>query len=123
MGQIIFSVPIMGKPRMTRADRWKKRPVVERYWRYKDELIRQAKDKNYKPGNTLDIEFCIPMPKSWSLKKKAEYAGEPHQNKPDLDNLLKGFLDCLMDEDKMVHTINARKTWMYEGRGLIIINR
>ena len=66
MGQIILSVPIMGKPRMTRADRWKKRPVVERYWRYKDELIRLAKENNYKPGNTLDIEFCIPMPKGIS---------------------------------------------------------
>jgi len=124
MSQIIFTnIPVMGKPRMTRADRWKKRPVVLKYWRYKDKLKQLAKENDYTPGHTLDIEFLIPCPKSWSYKKVAEHAGEPHQQKPDLDNLLKGFMDCLMDEDKMVHTITATKKWMVGGEGTIVINR
>lgn len=69
MSQIIFiGITVMGKPRMTRADAWKKRPVVLRYWKYKDELKRQAKIYGYTPGYELDIEFCIPCPKSWSRK-------------------------------------------------------
>ena len=28
-----YPVEPVAKPRMTRSDRWKKRPVVEKYWR------------------------------------------------------------------------------------------
>ena len=111
----------MGKPRMTRADSWKRRPVVLRYWRYKDELRRQAEAHGYTPGYELHIEFYIPCPKSWSKKKVAEMAGKPHQQKPDIDNLLKGFMDCLLDEDKKVWNIRASKYWMTGGIGTIIV--
>ncbi len=123
MSMILFMVPVMGKPRMTRADAWKKRPVVLRYWEYKDMLRRQAKEQSYTPGYQLDIDFYIPCPKSWSKKKVAQHAGKPHQQKPDIDNLLKAFMDCLLDEDKKVHTVRARKIWMIGGEGCIIINR
>ena len=118
----MFNVPVMGKPRMTRADAWKRRPVVLRYWEYKDELKRQARDIGYTPEYEIDIEFHIPMPKSWSKKKMAKYAGQPHQQKPDIDNMLKGFMDCLLDEDKKVWRVKAVKKWMIGGQGCIIIN-
>ena len=28
----------MAKPRMTKADTWKKRPIVLKYWAYKDSI-------------------------------------------------------------------------------------
>ena len=47
-------------------------------------------------------------------------AGKPHQQKPDIDNILKGFMDCLLDEDKKVWNITANKYWMIGGQGIII---
>ena len=42
--------------------------------------------------------------------------GEPHVGKPDLDNFLKGFLDCLtrarvIEDDRMVCELRASKAW------------
>ena len=36
------------KPRMTRADTWKKRPCVVKYWAYKDELRRLIEENDIK---------------------------------------------------------------------------
>jgi len=55
------------------------------------------------------------MPKSWSKKKKAEMINKPHKQKPDIDNLLKGLMDALLEEDSHVHTVFARKIWAEEG--------
>ena len=106
------------KPRMTRADRWKKRPCVVRYFEYKDKLLELA--SGYKPGGEISLTFIMPMPKSWSKKKKDNMNHEPHQSRPDLDNLLKGWQDCLCEEDSHIHTYKyVNKIW---GRkGLIII--
>lgn len=111
-----FTLTPVPKPRMTRADAWKKRPAVVKYYEYKDELRRQAKEKGYTIGNTLDIIFHVPMPDSWSNKKKSAYMGTPHMQKPDIDNLLKGFMDALLEEDSHVHTVVAQKVWGETGK-------
>ena len=105
-------VPI-GKPRMTRADRWKGRECVERYWVYKDEL--RLRLPNYTLPQCLAIEFQLAMPESWSERKKQKFDGQPHQQKPDLDNLLKAWMDCFADSDAYVSEIHARKTWARTG--------
>lgn len=108
------------KPRMTRSDRWKQRPCVQRYWEYKDELRDWAVDNDYYLGDMLSIQFMIPMPRSWSKSKKEKMNGRPHQQKPDLDNLLKAFQDALADDDSNVHTYQMiTKVWSYEG-GMIV---
>ena len=61
----------------------------------------------------------MPMPKSWSKKRKAKLLGKPHQQIPDLDNLIKALNDCLRDEDKYIWEVNASKTWWDEGRIII----
>ena len=33
-----FNVNPVAKPRMTQRDKWKKRPVVDKYYAYKDEM-------------------------------------------------------------------------------------
>lgn len=122
MNRIEFDITPIGKPRMVKSDSWRKRPVVENYWQYKDKLKERAEKFSYSVPEILEnITFIIPMPESWSNKKKESFNGKPHQSKPDLDNIIKGFKDCLCDNDSFVHTYNnIRKVWGYSGK--IIIN-
>ena len=112
----IFKIVPVGKPRMVRSDRWNHRPPVMQYWAYKDELRIKANVQHYKLGKSLDILFYLPMPESWSMKKKLAMTGMPHEQKPDTDNLVKAFIDALADEDKHIHDVRARKFWGAEGR-------
>ena len=118
---MIFNVTPIPKPRMTRADSWKKRPCVVRYWAFKDELTLQARAFRYEVEECLEIEFHLPIPKSWSKKKKAEMLGKPHQQTPDIDNLSKAFMDSLCKQDNFVWHLNAKKFW--SEKGFIKINR
>ena len=43
--------------------------------------------------------------------------GQPHLNKPDLDNIIKFVQDSLKEDgDQMIHTIVANKIWGEEGK-------
>lgn len=112
---IIFNITPVAKPRMVHSDIWSRRKVAANYWLYKDRLNILAKKKKYNIGDTLNILFRIPMPATWSKKEKAMMMKKPHQQKPDLDNLVKGFTDALMPEDKSLYEINASKFWDLEG--------
>ena len=108
------------KPRMTQRDRWSKRPCVLRYWEYADKLREEASFFKYSPEDELSVHFYIPMPKSWSKKKKKTYNNQPHQQKPDLDNLIKAFQDILCKEDQFIHTYkDCKKIWSYTGAILV----
>lgn len=110
----ILDITPVPKPRQTRADKWKQRPAVLRYRAFADEL-RLKLDRDF-DFNGCDIEFGIPMPKSWSKKKKYQMDGEAHTQKPDLDNLLKALLDAHMGDDAGVHTLNRlTKVWSDHG--------
>ena len=119
---LIFEIDPVPKPRMNRSDAWKKRPCVVRYWEYKDKLVEIAKEFDFKLNSgILSVEFYIPMPKSWSVKKKSRMVFQPHTQRPDLDNLIKAFQDCLLEEDSHIHTFyNVSKKW--SGTGCIIVN-
>ena len=41
------------------------------------------------PESGWHAVFEMPMPKSWSKKKRAAMDGKPHQSVPDADNLVK----------------------------------
>lgn len=69
--------------------------------------------------NTPEIIFEIKMPDSWSLKKKHTMNGEPHQQKPDIDNLIKGVFDAVLKEDKQIYKVTAIKKWSTEGAIII----
>lgn len=103
----------MGAPRQTQRDRWKKRPVIERYHAYRDQL-RYALP-SYELGLELHIIFYLPLKASYSKKKKAELLGTLHSEKPDIDNLVKGFMDAFGGEDKHVAILRAEKYWAEEG--------
>jgi Holliday junction resolvase RusA-like endonuclease len=57
------------------------------------------------------------MPESWSSRKKDAKDGTPHQQTPDLDNLLKGLCDAVRADDERVWRLGSlRKIWGRRGR-------
>lgn len=101
---------------MTQRDRWHKRPATEKYWQFKKEV----QDANiYVPYGGYHVIFIIPMPKTWSKKKKTEMNGKPHQQKPDKDNLEKALLDAIYDDDSKVWDGRATKLWGETGKIIV----
>lgn len=102
------------KPRMTRSDRWKKRPIVCKYWKFKDKVRELGIEF---PPQGASITFIIEMPKSWSNKKREETDGKPHQQTPDLDNLVKGLADAIYADDAHIWQIKGlEKRWGEKGK-------
>ena len=112
----VFAIKPVPKPRMTQRDKWAKRPAVLRYRAFCDE-VRANEVKLPEDGSI--VTFVMPMPKSWSKKKKDEMDGAPHQQKPDLDNLVKALGDACYTEDCKIHCIAARKVWGVEGQLIV----
>jgi len=110
---MIFHIPgpPVSKPRQTRSDVWKKRPCVLAYRSWAD----HARDccRNI-PENVvaLRITFRLPMPHSWSRKKKESMNNTGHQGKPDIDNCVKACLDALWPKsDGHIYMVSACKLW------------
>ena len=109
MRYLIIPVP---KPRQTRSDKWKQRSCVMRYRAFADEC--RLFDINVING--CKIVFEIPMPKSWSKKKKKLMDGKPHTQRPDIDNLLKALMDATLPEDSHIHFLDGvKKIWRNNG--------
>ena len=120
----------MGAVRMTVSDKWKTNPnhidpkkrqrkAVGQYFAFKNVLALQANLMKYSLGTILDIVFFIPMPDSWSNKKKEKMNGLPCKAKPDTDNLVKAVKDTLKKEDSDVWWEKAEKRWAYKGSIII----
>lgn len=98
------------KPTMVASDRWKKRPPVLRYRAFCDAIRAEAQRVGLPLDRILEgsrVTFYLPMPPSWSQKKRAAMAGQPHEQTPDLSNLLKAYEDALLPQDCAV--------WNYAG--------
>lgn len=93
---------------------------LEKYNQYKIDLLAEAKRKHFElPPSGLSVTFYIPVPPSWSQKKKAAHHGLLHQSKPDIDNCTKAFLDSLVAEDKFIANITLTKRWVNFPEGWI----
>lgn len=101
-----FITPVTA-PRMVASDRYKKRPEVLRYRAFQDE-VRLRRVEVPSPGK---ITFYMPMPDSWSQKKRREWNGRPHLQRPDIDNLIKALLDSVFEHDSHIWSITAEKRW------------
>lgn len=113
----IFKISPLAKPRMTRRDVWAKRKVVIRYREFCDELRTQA--EGWTLPDAFRARFIIPMPKSWSKKKKLQKVATPMQQRPDADNLAKALMDALLKEDSTVWKLEIEKIWGEEGAIII----
>lgn len=107
-----YPIEPMGAPRQTRADAYKGRPVVLRYRAYKDEIRLRRVEVAPRGAHIL---FVLPMPASWSKRKKRQMNSEPHESVPDIDNLAKGLLDALFDDDAHISDIRISKQWGHVG--------
>ena len=107
----ILKIEPMGKPRMTKRDKWLKRPCVVRYYAFKAHVLAllAGVDLSDVDGVSWDVFFSIP--KSWSKKKKETMRGQPHQQKPDRDNIDKAILDALLKDDSVVWRGELYKYW------------
>lgn len=112
----ILNITPVPKPRMTQRDKWANRPCVARYHDFKD-LIRASQITI--PSSGCIVTFILPMPKSWSKKKREAVNGAPHKAKPDIDNLLKALLDSVFNDDAHIYDIRAIKKWGENGQIVI----
>jgi Holliday junction resolvase RusA-like endonuclease len=104
---VLYNITPMAAPRMTRADAWKKRPVVLQYRAFRDEI----RARHITLPIPSHIVFYMPMPASWSKRKREAMHLKPHEQIPDVDNLLKALLDSLFQADGHVWSIWAEKRW------------
>tara|TARA_R110000868_G_scaffold4085_6_gene24897 strand:- start:1276 stop:1659 length:384 start_codon:yes stop_codon:yes gene_type:complete len=118
-----FNLTPIGKPRMTQRDKWLNPPreAILKYRLSKQAMETYAMMTKFSLKDKLECVFHLPMPESWSGKKKERMALTPHQSKPDLDNILKFVMDVLLPQsDSNVHTIIAKKIWDFEGKIIFI---
>jgi Holliday junction resolvase RusA-like endonuclease len=96
---------------MSQRDKWAKRAPVLRYRAFCD----RVRLMRIEVPPACRVVFHIPMPASWSEKKRRDCVGQPHLSKPDLDNLQKALLDAVYEDDSCVWRIHAMKVWAREG--------
>jgi Holliday junction resolvase RusA-like endonuclease len=127
----VFNVTPVPKPRMTRRDGWtmaigrrhKARKCVLDWLCYREEIQWQAEGFEM-PESGYHVIFVLPMPRSWSPKKRQEMEGQPHQSEkgPDKDNLEKALLDALCPGgDAHIWDGRPTKVWGYEGMVIIMV--
>ena len=126
----LFNVIPIGAVRMTQSDKWKtnanhvdpkkrQRESVRQYFEFKTAIRTQAEQMNYVLSEVLDIVFLVPMPFTWSEKKKVKYNKTKVNKRPDLDNYIKAFIDALSIEDGFVWKIQAEKRYAFNGSILV----
>ena len=108
----LFEITPIPKPRQTKSDRWKKRDCVLRYRAFADAVRLRGVQV---PECGAHIIFHLPMPSSWSKEKRLKMVGQPHQEKPDADNLVKALLDALYKDDAHIWDYRISKRWSESG--------
>jgi Holliday junction resolvase RusA-like endonuclease len=116
--RIVGSIPgkPIGKPRMTRRDKWLKRPCVLAYREWADKA-REVMGE-LPPATAVDeirVTAYFQPPESWSKKKRIAAIGTKHRVKPDADNVLK-CLDALFKQDSGIADAVVRKRWDWVSR-------
>lgn len=114
---IEIPVTAMGKPRMTKRDKWAKRPCVMKYRAYAD-LLRAYVPEPPDANTVISLSWVaeIAMPRAWSQAKRKKLCGTLHRQKPDRDNIDKGILDALYKEDSAIAQGHLKKVWAETSR-------
>lgn len=116
---IVIPVEPMGAVRMTQRGKYMSKSAMK-YLNYKAYLKHhakiQAQGKQFdKQPLEVQIRFRMPVPASWSPKKRSAALGRYHMKKPDADNLVKGVFDSLNKivwaDDNQVAKLSAVKVY------------
>jgi len=122
----VFDVVPVGAVRMTQRDRMftnpnhkdplkRQRPAVTKYFDFKNKLTAQATEMGFELKKVMEGVYLIPMPDSWSEKKKKTMNGTPCESVPDCDNITKAIKDTFRKNDSDVWWEKAEKYWAYRG--------
>lgn len=106
-----------GRPRFTRTGRsYTPKKTADAEALIKEIVGYQWKEGQLEGALSVTIEFWMPIPKSWSEKKKREYEGVPHISRPDLDNMTKLILDSLNEicwkDDSQIAELSLLKAYL-----------
>lgn len=115
--RVLIEIEPKGAVRMTQAGKWTSK-TAQRYLAYKKliglELNKICKTPTKQPVS-IKILFVMPIPPSWSKKKRMDAIGSYHTSKPDIDNLIKGLFDAankiLWQDDNQVVRCNTTKIY------------
>lgn len=115
--RILFRIP---ESRRSEAGTKRVNRLIK-YNDYKISLLALAKQQRFVlPDSGAIIRFFLPMPKSWRKPERDANVNRLHRKRPDLDNILKGFLDSLFVEDKTIaHLGEVSKYWVDSEQGWI----
>ena len=112
----IIPVPA-SRPRVTRWSTY----YGKKYTQFKKDMSLMTADIKTIPmtGNIFaELQFNVPIPKSWSKKKKEAKNGAYCDNHADIDNYCKAILDSLnniyYDDDKQIVMLKATMLWATE---------
>lgn len=95
---------------------------IERYNQYKISLSAEAKRMQFRMHpQGMSITFYIPVPRSWTKKKKRQAHLQFHTSTPDLDNLMKAMQDSLLTDDRHLAHYELSKRWVDNEIGWIEI--
>ena len=112
-------IPIqpMGAVRTTQKQKWTDERY-KKYAAYKEHIGFMARQIIKQPTTApilATVTFYMPIPNSWSQKKKERHEGAIHTSKPDIDNLVKGLFDSLnkiaWKDDAQVYEVHSRKLY------------
>lgn len=133
--KLILDIEPMGYVRTTQTQKW----VDKRYKKYQNwkdtirllwlsEILKAGYKTDTLKFSIIDsITFYVTVPvgeklKGKKLEERLERVGKPHQMKPDIDNMVKAFMDAVMKEDSHVHTIGmTKKIWGIHGYIEVVI--
>ena len=93
------------------------------------EIRQQAPESRFKGPISINLWFGMPIPKSTPKKASQlmKNGNVPHIKKPDIDNLIKFYLDVMngevFEDDKQVYKLRAIKTYSEDPITEIIINK
>lgn len=94
-------------------------------WEAARQMRSQGSERPLECPVFVNMRFHMPMPKSWSKKRKEEQFGKPMTSKPDSDNLIKYSLDVLngiaYHDDRFVTSGYFEKIWDYEGKAQVTV--
>lgn len=129
----MISIEIEGRPIPKARPRFARYRCYDPQMPLKESVCWQIKNQfDAKPLEgplTLNLQFELPIPKSYSKKKREQiYLGDvKHDKKPDLDNLVKFVTDCMNGlvyrDDSQIAAIYCTKNYSNHPKTRIVLEK